>query len=630
MWINNLADTDNVSLGKNVMRVLSISGLFGFCLGIFVFPTWQYAIEPAQIITGMVKYTPDNTFYIFNLKSWTIINQITAVLLKLGLSERLISFLFSGIIGMIAYQALALIVLSISLSPLLSIIAPFFIHVTGLYMGGVTYAIALMGYPHTQMVALPYILMVAALIALKQYKLGGLLLGMSIAVHPSLGLWFTITVLLYFILDLGLLRDMFRQAARFIIAGYSITFISFVIYLVYLHSAHISINVDQNIASKYLSAFISFWDGHRRTFSLSLLKPVALTMFICILWSTFWKRDLPRNATFLLRCCIISILLAAIFSVTYWLPLDKVPPILLAMMPSRLFNFALLAFVPLLLGLLWIYRNNFIAQFIFLTLIIASYRGWLFYSSMLVLAVILLWMLISRNEKKGTLVGLAFWVSSAAIALILRIKPMVFASYLAGIALLAIVAFLKINPKSILQKQEVPGFLRKAALAILCLSILAVGKMAIFENKDYRYSLYDHSDDLLFAEVGKRQGLLLTGSRIQMTQVRTRRPILLWAANLDILAYLPELGPEINQILREVYGVDIFHPPQEVKFAGGLMEQTGKNFWETRTMESWSQIRNKFGVTDVLTYADWKLQLPEVIHSSSYVLYNIPKLKTNR
>lgn len=45
-----------------------------------------------------------------------------------------------------------------------------------------------------------------------------------------------------------------------------------------------------------------------------------------------------------------------------WLPPALVPPALLAMMPSRYLNVGVLAFVPLVVGLLWIHRRSIWSQ----------------------------------------------------------------------------------------------------------------------------------------------------------------------------------------------------------------------------------------------------------------------------
>jgi len=77
---------------------------------------------------------------------------------------------------------------------------------------------------------------------------------------------------------------------------------------------------------------------------------------------------------------------------------------------------------------------------------------------------------------------------------------------------------------------------------------------------------------------------------------------------------------------RQVYGVDLFNPPEEIKRTrpGALLEETGKALWESRTPEQWSEIKRQFNVTDILTYGDWELQLPKAVSNREFALYRIP------
>ena len=57
---------------------------------------------------------PDNPFYLYHLKLWTILHQICALLLRAGLSEIALSKLVSGLLGMVSFQAIAMIVYALS------------------------------------------------------------------------------------------------------------------------------------------------------------------------------------------------------------------------------------------------------------------------------------------------------------------------------------------------------------------------------------------------------------------------------------------------------------------------------------------------------------------------------------
>ncbi len=86
------------------ISIFLLSGFFGFCLGL-LYAQYQWVIEPAQILTGIVKYPSQNHFYILTMKSWSGLNQMSALFLHLGVSEKTLSFLWSGVAGMVSFQA---------------------------------------------------------------------------------------------------------------------------------------------------------------------------------------------------------------------------------------------------------------------------------------------------------------------------------------------------------------------------------------------------------------------------------------------------------------------------------------------------------------------------------------------
>jgi len=110
--------------------VLIVSGVLGFAVGAIKFPTWQVAVESAQVVAGIVQYPAGNPFYIYHVKLWTILHQICAVLLLSGVSEISLSIALSGLLGMVSFQALAMIVYALSADIVLSIAAPFVIFVS--------------------------------------------------------------------------------------------------------------------------------------------------------------------------------------------------------------------------------------------------------------------------------------------------------------------------------------------------------------------------------------------------------------------------------------------------------------------------------------------------------------------
>jgi hypothetical protein len=136
----------------------------------------------------------------------------------------------------------------------------------------------------------------------------------------------------------------------------------------------------------------------------------------------------------------------------------------------------------------------------------------------------------------------------------------------------------------------------------------------------------DYTNDPLFAEISRGQGLLLTGTgpSMHLFQLYTRRPVLLDVEALDMLPYALEGGPQFDRILREVYGIAFDNPPQEARHRGVLPVEPIRTIWQQRTPEQWAAIAAGFGVSDIVTSADWELQLPEVARNDRFILYRIP------
>src|ERR1700687_2410800 len=116
---------------NGALRVLALSGILGFWIGITCFPTWQVAVESAQVIAGLVSYPADNPFYIYHLKLWTALHEILAVLLRAGLSEITLSEIVSGVLGMVSLQALSMFVFAFSRDVVSAVGTAFVIFLSG-------------------------------------------------------------------------------------------------------------------------------------------------------------------------------------------------------------------------------------------------------------------------------------------------------------------------------------------------------------------------------------------------------------------------------------------------------------------------------------------------------------------
>jgi len=569
--------------------VLIVSGVLGFAVGAIKFPTWQVAVESAQVVAGIVQYPAGNPFYIYHVKLWTILHQICAVLLLSGVSEISLSIALSGLLGMVSFQALAMIVYALSADTALSIAAPFVIFVSHVAEHGVVYVVSLMGTQHTYgSVGLSIIVLAAGLLGSGCYRLGWAVLGLAPAVHPSLGAWLWLTVGITLMWDSGARRVLLSETWRWFAIGAAATALSLLIQLTITYDVP---HVESAVSARYVRAFVGFWDSHR-----GAVKPESLgvllnagALVLSSLWLTIGFVDrLTHPASFLLRLIVVIAAFALSFVFVSWIPADKVPLLLVMLIPARLLNFNVMIYVALLFGLLGTHRKRLWSQI--LTLVLAG----------------------------GLLLG-----GEARAVLVLEVVSL-------GLILFGVLT--KLRERSGARSVEIPParstaevvaarFARVVSSAMLVWAIALTWRLPAVAP-----GFLDRTNDPLFAAAAaETKGLLLTSGSFHLVQLYTRRPVLIDGGGLDSLPYAPESGPAMDRILRDVYDIDLFHPPIMAKGGGVIPHIVNKTAWEKFSRERWLAIGRQYNVTQVLARSDYILDLPVAAENASLRLYRIPE-----
>jgi hypothetical protein len=134
----------------------------------------------------------------------------------------------------------------------------------------------------------------------------------------------------------------------------------------------------------------------------------------------------------------------------------------------------------------------------------------------------------------------------------------------------------------------------------------------------------DRTTSPAFAHVAKGRGMLASGGDMKLIQLRTRRPVLVDGGGLDGLPYALESGPALERILRDVYAIDLFNPPEEARGLGMIPNEINRSAWEQFSRERWRLIRRTYHVTQVITPPGWALALPITAHDPGFVVYDIP------
>jgi hypothetical protein len=341
---------------RDVAWVMLFSGLMGLFLGIAT--GWQVAVESAQVVAGIVQYPRDNPFAMYHLKTWTLLHQVPAAMLALGIPERAVALAIAGLTGMISFMALALCAYACGASRLLASMVPVVLLGTGVY-GEVSSV-----YPIRILSNAPWVLygcfgtslalLIWSMIAVGLKRSGALLMGLMPAIHPTLGAWCLGIGGLAYLWTWRRDRAQWRAPARALALGLAIAFVSLAIHL-YLSRDVPDIPAAEK--AQYIAAFAANWDSHRRAFPMDhmVVLMTATGVVFCGLWLRFFRERLPQTTQFLLWALLFSAAVSvALCASTQWQL--HLPTALLMAMPARFINLTGLAFPALCLGLL--YRNR--------------------------------------------------------------------------------------------------------------------------------------------------------------------------------------------------------------------------------------------------------------------------------
>ena len=586
--------------------VLLLSGILGFRVGMLGFPDWQVAVETAQVVARLVPYPPDNIFYIYHTRLWTALHQILALGLRAGVSELTLSLVVSGVQGMLTFQALALFVYALGRDVLLAVGAAALIFFTRSAEYGTVYPLFLLGTEHTYgVVGLSTGVLAVAMLGSGWFRTGALLLGAAPSIHPALGSWTVLIVVLAVLSDFRRLRAGFRPALPWFLAGCGITFVSLIIQISMappIPAGMVRLSPDD------LSTFVRLWDGHRAAVNVwhnGVLLNVA-SLVVAWVWLSYFSGDdnvrlkpdtTAEGSGLLLRITAAGSLLALAMIPLSWIPPERLPSALLVLMPGRYLNFAAMTFVALLIGLLAGQRKLW-CRIVLLLLTCGLLAG---DHSML-------WESLEHHH------GVHYQS---------HVRPL----HIIWMATAALLAGTWWERRGRLERGSAPHPSRLShPLHLSHLFLLALVVLMTLHQHVERSGAHfnDRTNDVFFADIARGPGVLLVAGDLHLVQLRTRRAVLLDTGALDTVMYSLETGAAMQRMLREIYGLDLLHPPPDAVGAGRIPALSHRATWERYTAEQWRSLRRDFGVRQVLAYSDWALQLPVASQSRRLLLYDIP------
>ena len=571
-----------------ILSVLIWCAVAGALLGLSN-ASWQASVETGQVLAQHVIYPKDNPFYMYHIKVFSLINYISAILLKMLGSERIVCTLVSMLLGVVSFQAIGLLMYSLSRSTFFAVFGVLFIYFTNQIGDGVVYPIWLLGTEHTfGILGLGITLYIIGSIGAGMIRTGSFLLGLSFCVHPSLGLWINIL----FFIALVIYRNRLKEALPRVMVFYTVGFVVSIGCLLFqLHLMKDLPKIDAEVAKTYLYQFVKYWGCHRTPLYQSWesmevmngLGHIFCLMSILVAMVFYRKACEEKLLQIILAVIALNGILGLLLGILTHVSPEKLPTFLLILMPGRYINLNNVVLAPLLLGYLVrpdsrLSPNNYS---IFLFYLVASFFSRHHEILMVVYLILLIYIMkdkrLSAESIKATLPPISDY------------KKM-FVAFL--------VAFLFINAFS-------HRFVNNRLI-------------------DHINGLWDNTDDEFYAAAAQRTGMMLITGDCPRVQLKTKRPVLADMSAPNFSTYATESAVGFSRILKSIYGIDINVPPAPKYLHREMPSELYKELWEGRSLEEWQALKREFKLSDVQTDKDWQLHLPVLVRSGDYVLYTIP------
>jgi hypothetical protein len=102
------------------------------------------------------------------------------------------------------------------------------------------------------------------------------------------------------------------------------------------------------------------------------------------------------------------------------------------------------------------------------------------------------------------------------------------------------------------------------------------------------------------------------------------RSVLIDSGALETMVYAPEGGPATARIVTEVYGIDFFDPPRELRSSSVIPHDANRFTWSRFTGQRWRELRRTYNVSQIVTRSDYELDLAMMVEADGLRLYDIP------
>lgn len=552
----------------------------GALLAIGYHLTFQLPAEDARIMAGLIDYPRNNVYFLLRTNAWSLMNQLGAAALKLGVTEETLNIAFCALGGAFSFTSLGLISLAWSNNIFISLLLPLFMYVIGLVgLPSANYPIFLMGTIYTQgIIGMFFGLLAMGFASCGRLKTAALVAGIAVSVHPTLGLFYLLSFALFLLAVRSTLPTTETEAiCKALATGILISLSSLIIQKLYFAVKLPA--ADSETVRVLLHKCLQNFSWHRSPDSKKWFTgatTVAMIPAVLALIELRQKSNPEKRRYAATAVCAITVTALCFVTTDSLVGSDYFDLI----MSWRYFNILNVCCIPVTFGILGYSGHS---------------RDW--QGLALLIGLVSLAALIRDTDPVIGYVSFglsAGWVLFAreriASTRLTRIK-----NSLAGACLAGAVAWV-IFP---------------AALAVLQQNF----DKSIFIN-------YKHTAE--YTLLSNRPGTLLISSASGLLQQQLRRPVLIGPNDLESHLYLPGTLPAFNHILSTVYGLDLMTATPNSPIHNCWMTREHRTLWESRPPAEWRELKREFGITDVATPPNWSLKLPVVMATPDFALYEIP------
>ena len=571
---------------KNLSLLLLLSGIFGFVAGTTT-ATWQVPIETAQVLMGLVVYDPTTLQYNYHVSVFSILNHIGCILLSLTNSEIISSLLLSGMLGILAMQALVMAIFLVLRNVYLSIFLALCLTVLNFFGPGISYPIWFMGSEHSYgRAGLTFVLYAVLFIAHSKYRVGFFLCGLALWVHPTWGLWLNICLVLTFFMQYRNLKELLvtRNIAFYILGvGMFLAALAWqkIYYPIGLGNGSSEVSEARDIFLNY----IKYWDYHRQKFdNIRLLTQGILYAWLSLLLAIFFikkNNGAPAGERVFFSFVVISTVLSSIFVfVPSWFDPKFFPEFMVTLMPGRFINISIFLCSPLLL---------------------ASIPSLLPY--------------LTGPKKK--LHAVVWKLAAASILIIVIGSRFGMRSAIISTGLAAVLIWWIQNRQTPYAANPVRIFQENPWICLTAITLIALTPAYFI------YKSQPIADRFRTIGIPKTfDGAILTTMEHYLLQLGTRVGTI--TPHLDGYVYAGSASLiGLNQLTKDIFGISLsVVPPANMQLHQSIIATIDyKATWESRACEEWERLSKKYHFGLVLVPASMQLRLPQASNGHDWRTY---------